>query len=177
MDRRSGAWFQGWLVTKKGADTSGNWRHRGTPGSVGGSLPGGGHGLIGIGADTPPAMASDLVHEYRKNQVRKRELEEKMRKAERAKPGEAPAGEPKGQLPPEITQKESKFTAKDLRGLNREWGHKIRQWKRRVDQVVVWLKGGWIGRPEVKSRIGDRRQVMQAAQERHDKKMKEFMAK
>jgi len=179
MDRRSGAWFQGWPVTKggildrqiKGADTSGNWRHRGTPGSVGGSLPGGGHRSIGIGAGAPPGIKSALVRQFRENRKQVQEVKAKMREIIKTPQADKMDATP----PPMKPLPSKKFTAKDLRALNREWGHKIRQFKRRVDQLLVWLKRGRIGKPEARSRIGAIKQAMQEAQKVHDQKMKRFL--
>lgn len=69
-DRRR-AWFFGWVVTRKGSKTSGNWNHRGTPGR-GGSAPGGGHIAIGISLDAPKEDTQDQIDAYR--EVRDAEL-------------------------------------------------------------------------------------------------------
>lgn len=70
MDDRGRAWFNGWVVTRKGGPTSGNWRHDGVKGQHGGSAPGGGHdaysGMIGT---APP-----LTDDYREMEELPRDL-------------------------------------------------------------------------------------------------------
>jgi len=60
-------WF-GWTVVRHGSDTSGNYQHRGRKGKKGGSLPGGGHGAIGIGVDLSEQDRRKAVQEYRQKQ-------------------------------------------------------------------------------------------------------------
>lgn len=55
----------GWLVTRKGSDTSGNYGHKGVKGRRGGSAPGGGHGAIGIMAGASISDAQAQINEYR----------------------------------------------------------------------------------------------------------------
>lgn len=72
MDRSKGAWFMGWLVTRKGSDTSGNYGHKGVKGRRGGSAPGGGHSLIGISAGMPQEEVQRKIAEYREAQAQKK---------------------------------------------------------------------------------------------------------
>lgn len=69
MNRQRGAWFFGWLVTRKGSDTSGNYGHKGVKGRRGGSAPGGGHMAIGI---VDPSEAKLLIQEYRERKAKEK---------------------------------------------------------------------------------------------------------
>lgn len=72
MNKQKGAWFMGWLVTRKGSDTSGNYGHKGVKGRRGGSAPGGGHMAIGIPSDISPAGVRYRIAKYRKEQAAKK---------------------------------------------------------------------------------------------------------
>lgn len=169
MDRRSSAWFSGWGVTRKGSFTSGNYQHRGRKGQHGGSAPGGGHGAIEIMTGTPGPIARSLIRQYREDQKLKAAQAKKPRSKQAQTQPEAP---PTQELP-----KEAKFSAKNLRSLNKEWGHKLRQLKRRMDQVLVRLKQGLIGKSEANRRIKTIKQIIKQAQTEHDRLMVEFKEK
>jgi len=76
MDRQKGAWFFGWLVTRKGSDTSGNWGHKGVknaPWGKGGSAAGGGHMAIGVIPGTPKEDVKEHVRLVREEREAKKE--------------------------------------------------------------------------------------------------------
>jgi len=77
MDRKKTAWFFGWLVTRKGSDTSGNWMHKGDPPNRGGSAPGGGHAAMGIAAGTPTEEVKEKIQARREEMKAKKEKPEK----------------------------------------------------------------------------------------------------
>jgi len=76
MDRQKAAWFFGWLVTRKGSDTSGNYGHKGVknaPWGKGGSAPGGGHAAMGIAAGTPTEEVKEKIQARREEMKAKKE--------------------------------------------------------------------------------------------------------
>lgn len=62
----------GWLVTRKGSDTSGNYGHKGVKGRRGGSAPGGGHMAIGVTPGTPQSIKADFIRQRREEQAAKK---------------------------------------------------------------------------------------------------------
>jgi len=73
MNKQKAAWFFGWLVTRKGSSTSGNWMHKGDPPNRGGSAPGGGHAAMGIAAGTPTEEVKEATQARREEMKAKKE--------------------------------------------------------------------------------------------------------
>jgi len=75
MNKQKAAWFFGWLVTRKGSGTSGNYGHKGVknaPWGKGGSAPGGGHVALNIIPEMRPSDVQELIDNYRKQRDQKK---------------------------------------------------------------------------------------------------------
>ena len=94
------AWYYGWRVVQRGSSRSGNWGHKGVKGRRGGSAPGGGHRVIGIGPEAEDWMVDTALLEYRK---------ERAERAARKKKGEGP--ELRRKLAKQAEQQEARIKA------------------------------------------------------------------
>lgn len=63
--REAKGWFAGFAPVRKGGPGSGNYGHKGIPGHRGGSLPGGGHAVLGLAPEAGQAEKQKIIEQHR----------------------------------------------------------------------------------------------------------------